>query len=555
INIIEHNIYKVIDEVDEISFLKVDEIARKMNIDENDIRRIKACILYIFKDITFKNGDTYLEYIDLYKNTCSYFKYNINEEDFFNYLKELVDEEKIVFDNNKYYLKQIWEDENIIVEKINILIKKEKTNYKDIEKNIKDLEKENNIIYNDLQKEAIVSSLENNIQIITGGPGTGKTTIIKAIVELYKYLNNLDYEELIKEVSLLAPTGRAAKRISESTNMPANTIHRFLKWNKETNQFGVNEYNKDHSKLFIIDEVSMIDICLLSSLFKGINNNIKIILVGDYNQLPSVGPGQILKDLIDSNIVSTVHLNYLYRQDENSYITTLAHEIKNNSLNESFLESKSDYTFLKCSSNTIKNNLSNICEQIISKGYDYKRVQIMAPMYAGINGIDNLNKELQKVFNPHNKDKKELKYEDVIFRENDKILQLVNIPEENVYNGDLGIIKKIYTSDISTSGKNEIHVDFDGNLVKYMPKDFGKIKHGYIISIHKSQGSEFEVVVIPISLTYKRMLYRKLIYTAITRAKRKLILLGEPDSFIYSVQNNNEYTRKTNLLRKLNNDV
>ena len=299
--------------------------------------------------------------------------------------------------------------------------------------------------------------------------------------------------------------------------------------------------------------MSMLDISLLDSLFKGLTNNIQVVLVGDYNQLPSVGPGQVLKDLIESEVIDTVHLDLLYRQDENSYINTLAIEIKNNDLAETFMETKSDYTFLECSSSMIKESLKKICKQIIDKGYDYKKLQLMAPMYHGENGIDNLNKELQNIFNPSSNDKDELVVGDVIFRENDKILQLVNMPEENVFNGDIGIIKRIVYSNISKSKKNEIHVDFDGNIVKYTPKDFNKFKHGYIISIHKSQGSEFDIVVLPVCNNYRRMLYRKLIYTAVTRAKRKLIIIGEPQAFVYAVNNDNEYIRKTSLLDRINN--
>ena len=387
--------------------------------------------------------------------------------------------------------------------------------------------------------------------IITGGPGTGKTTIIKAITELYQKLNKLDYDGLVRELALLAPTGRASKRMSESTMLPSSTIHRFLKWNKDTNEFMINETNKASSKLVIIDEVSMIDINLFDSLLKGLTNDIKLILVGDYNQLPSVGPGQVLKDLIESEVIDTVHLDHLYRQDENSYITSLAHEIKEGELSENFRETKSDYTFLECSSSSIKKNLKNLCKQIIEKGYDYKSVQLLAPMYKGENGIDLLNKELQDVFNPKDENKREITSGDVIFRENDKILQLVNMPDDNVYNGDIGTIKYIKYGNTSKTGKNEIYVDFDGNVVKYTSKDFIKIKHGFIISIHKSQGSEFEVVVMPICNAYRRMLYRKLIYTGITRAKKKLILIGETSAFLESVYNNNEYIRNSKLLEKL----
>ena len=532
---------------DFISFLKVDEIALKLNIDILDGRRIKACIIYMMNKLLFTNSDTYLEYDEILESVFNYLKSDLNVDDFDSYLEELINENKIVLLNDKYYLKEMYDQEINITNMVKYLENK-KIDKLFLDNRIEELERVNNIKYNDKQKEAIKKSLENNITIITGGPGTGKTTIIKAICELYQNLFDLSYEDLTNRIALLAPTGRASKRMSESTNLPASTIHRFLKWNKETNEFSVNEYNKNNHHLIIIDEVSMIDLNLLDSLFKGLTKNIKLVLVGDHHQLPSVGPGNILKDLIESDLIDTIYLDTLYRTDENSYITTLAHEIKNNDLSDAFLETKSDYTFLKCHS--IVENLKNLCLQLKEKGYDYKRVQIMAPMYAGINGIDNLNKELQSIFNPRTT-QNEIKYGDIIYRENDKILQLVNLPEENVYNGDIGIIKNI----LKIENKIFIYIDFDGNLVKYETKDLNKITHGFVISIHKSQGSEFEVVIMLVSNNYKRMLYKKLIYTGITRAKKKLILIGEPDAFLYAVNNNVEKNRKTNLLEQLKNNI
>lgn len=541
---IEHNPYCL---TEFISFLKVDEIALKLNVDVLDERRIKACIIYMMKKLIFSNSDTYLEYDEILESVFNYLKSDLNVDDFDLYLEELINENKIILIDNKYYIKEMYDSEVNITNIIKYLSNK-KIDKLYLDNKIEELEHINNIKYNDKQKEAIKKSLENNITIITGGPGTGKTTIIKAICELYQNIFDLSYEELTNRIALLAPTGRASKRMSESTNLPASTIHRFLKWNKETNEFSVNEYNKNNHHLIIIDEVSMIDLNLLDNLFKGLNKNIKLILVGDHHQLPSVGPGNILKDLIASDLIDTIYLDTLYRQDENSYITTLAHEIKNNQLSDSYLETKIDYAFLKC--HIIKDNLKKLCLQLVAKGYDYKRVQIMAPMYAGVNGIDNLNKELQDIFNPKT-NQNEIKYGDVIYRENDKILQLVNLPDDNVYNGDIGIIKNI----VKIENKTFIYIDFDGNLVKYETKDLNKITHGFVISIHKSQGSEFELVIMLISNSYKRMLYKKLIYTGITRAKKKLILIGEPDAFLYAINNNNERLRKTNLLEQLKNNI
>ena len=547
--IIDNNIYQISYNLSDISFLKIDKAGYLLDIDSADDRRVKAATLYVMKNLIYQNGDSYLSKEVIVSNVNKFLNIDYNNYD--EVFKKLEEMDYIVIDGDDYYLEDIWNAEANIAERLYDMASKPLKKYKNLDNLLSELEKINDIKYNDEQKKAIVKALENNILIITGGPGTGKTTIIKAITELYQHVNKLDYDEFTEHLALLAPTGRASKRMSESTFLPASTIHRFLKWNKETLEFMVNEENKSDVDLVIVDEVSMIDINLFDSLLKGLKRNVKLILVGDYDQLPSVGPGNLLKDLICSDAIDVVHLKHLYRQGEDSYIISLAYEIKDGILSENYLNSYNDYTFLKCSANHIKSNLKRLCEKVIDKGYDYKRLQILAPMYKGENGIDTLNKELQDVFNPASSEKREIKSGNIVFRENDKILQLVNMPDENVFNGDIGVIKYIKYGNTSKSKKDEIYVDFDGNLVKYTPKDFAKIKHGFIISIHKSQGSEFEMVIMPMTHSYRRMLYKKLVYTGVTRAKKKLILIGEPDAFALSVQNNHEYIRNSKLLEKI----
>ena len=546
---IEHNIYDILDKTDEISFPKVDSVALKQEAYE-EIYRVKSCIIYIMKSLIYKNGDTYLLLDDIKNNVQDYLQDYISDELFDDYLNELSIEGKVIIEDNKYYIVDIYKSEMFIVSKFKRILQKDEKEYKKIDNIISVLEKNNAFTYSDKQKEAIKMSLKNRITVITGGPGTGKTTIVKAIIEAYKSINKISDSEVEEKIASLAPTGRAAKRLSESTGLLSSTIHRFLKWNKENNEFGINEFNKVFHKLIIIDEASMIDINLFASLLKGLTDDIQIILVGDYNQLPSVGPGQVLKDIIESNVIPIIELDLLYRQDEESYIPILSNEIKNNCV-DNFLQPHDDYQFLKCNSDSIKSNLCHIAKQIIDKGYNYKNFQIMAPTYLGLNGIDILNKTLQDVFNPNDGSKKEYKSGNITYRENDKVLELVNMPDDNVFNGDIGIIEEIIPATISESKREEIYINFDGNIIKYLPKDLNKIKHGYAISIHKSQGSEFDVVIIPLCMSYNRMLYRKLIYTGITRAKKKLILIGDPNAFIRGVQNNAEYKRKTNLKEKL----
>ena len=291
----------------------------------------------------------------------------------------------------------------------------------------------------------------------------------------------------------------------------------------------------------------MIDIDLMANFFKAMKNDVKIVFIGDYNQLESVGPGKVLKDLIESEMINTIFLKEIYRQDQNSYITELAYEVNSGELTESFLEKKDDYNFIKCDSTDALKATTDVCKLAIKKGYDLKNIQVLAPMYKGYNGIDNLNKVLQNVFNPPSDEKEETYDMDVVYREGDKVLQLENMPDVNVFNGDIGFIERI--------NGNEITVDFDGNKVKYKPKDYKAIKHGYAISVHKSQGSEFEIVVMPVINEYRIMLYKKLVYTAITRAKRSLILLGDPLSFSKAVYNKGNKERNTNLKNILTSNI
>lgn len=534
------NIYDVLNYI-EISFIKIDKIAIEMGYSTDDANRIKACIIYVMKNMTFNSGDIYLTKLDILKGVMDYmhtsYIYDLDKS-----LDELKNTHKIVIEDDRYYLKDMYDDEEYIVKKLYKLSNIEESKYKDIDNDISKYETEFNLCYDVNQKNAIKTALLKNIVIITGGPGTGKTTTIKAIVDLYAKINKI--KDVSSHVALLAPTGRAAKKISEACLLPASTIHRFLKWNKEDESFAVNDFNKDTHDMIIVDEVSMIDEALASSLLKGIKDDAKLILVGDYNQLPSVGPGQILKDLIDSSCITTIYLDKIYRQNEDSYIVTLASEIKDNIISENINKPTSDYIFLECENYMINNTIKKIVDTMVQKDMDLSKVQIMAPMYKGESGIDNLNCMLQNLLNPSNNEKIEIHDGNTIYREGDKVLQLLNMPDDNIYNGDIGYIIRIDTN------KKEIYVSFDGNIVKYTSKDFNKITLGYIVSIHKAQGSEFDTVILPMSPNYSRMLYKKLIYTAVTRTKRKLIIVGDINAFKMGILNIKEDIRKTSL--KLN---
>ena len=543
VRVIENNPYELIDTVEGITFLKIDNLRSKTKIEEDDERRVLALIIYVIKNACFQTGDTYLDLNTIYNAVCNYVGKKVSQEKLEYYLLELNSLGKIIIENDKYMLSLYYKDESYVSEKAYYMTNKKDAQIKDIDLKIEKLENFFDIKYNDEQKMAIKQALIKNFSIITGGPGTGKTTIIKGICQLYKMVSGYSPDKLNEKMVLLAPTGRAAKRMSESCSYKASTIHRYLRWNKETEEFGLNEQNKSNAEFVIVDEVSMIDIDLMANLFKALKADVKLVFIGDYNQLESVGPGNVLKDLIESDMINTIFLKEIYRQEENSFITTLAYEVNNGELDEEFLNKKSDYNFIKCDSSCVLNACKDVLKMAIDKGYDIKNVQVLAPVYKGVNGIDNLNKILQNVFNPPSDNKKEIHDLDVTYREKDKILQLENMPDENVFNGDIGFIEKIEN--------NEITVDFDGNKVKYTKKDFKVIKHGYAISVHKAQGSEFDIVIMPIVKEYYYMLYKKLVYTAITRAKRSLILIGDPACFSRAVYNTGVRARKTNLKNML----
>ena len=530
------NPYQMIDDILDITFLKIEKIRHNLNIPLEDLNRVKQGIIYVMENLGFKTGNTYFTYDEVLKYSQKLL--NVNEDTIKEGTVALIKDNKVLIDDYKYYLTKTYDSEKYIALKlVNLTKNYQNFNY---DKYLQEIEENFSVTFNKEQKEAISRALNFDISVITGGPGTGKTTIIKAITNIYQNIHNLSLNKLKEELILLAPTGRASKRMSLNSNLPSYTIHRFLKWQKESNTFLVNEENKSNAKFIIIDEVSMLDNDLFYNLLLGLQDNCKILLIGDYNQLPSVGAGQVLKDIIESDVIPVTYLKKLYRQDENSNITTLAHNIINNKLALDIFNVSDDLTFIECS----KEDLFKILDDflITYKDMSFADFQVLAPVYKGDCGIDNLNFHMQNILNKKTFRKNEIAHNGVTYRENDKVLELVNILENNVFNGDIGEVLNV-----KSSKNKEIIIDFDNNLVKYNLKDLDNIKLGYAISIHKAQGSEFSVVILPIFNSYNIMLYKKIIYTAVTRAKKRLIILGEKSALKKAILTERDEERKTSL--------
>ncbi|MGN1379327.1 MAG: ATP-dependent RecD-like DNA helicase [Bacilli bacterium] len=541
--VMEGNLYLL---KDIFEFRKIDDIYKNNFYPLSEIR-CKECILNTLVDISFAEGSTYYYIEEIYKYLVNNYNISIDNTIFEEYINDLINDNLIIKNDKRYYLKKYYDEENSIARYLYLIDKQEKIKINDFANKIKEIQKETNKIYSDEQIKAIENALNENITIISGGPGTGKTTIINAIVKLFIKENCLNNENIINNIALLAPTGRASKKLSSSTSLPAYTIHRLLKWHKDSDSFEYNEYNKLYHKLLIVDECSMIDISLMKSLLCAYNSNIKLVLVGDIYQLPSVGPGLVLQDLINSDYFSFNMLNTIYRQSDNSYIPYLAKDIKKQDINEEILTKKDDYNFIVCEKDKILENVIRCVKYGLSKGIDESKIQVLAPMYKGDNGIDNLNFYLEKIYN--NNPFMEVKYGDKIYHVNDKVLQLINDSDNNVFNGDIG---KIINISKNYDDKIIIQIDFDGNIVSIEKKDLKNITLAYAITIHKSQGSEFEHVIMPICNNYSIMLYNKLIYTAVSRAKKSLTIIGEPSAFIRAVNNNYSMMRKTSLIDFLN---
>ncbi len=542
--VLDGNLYNIYYDIDEISFPRVDSIF-VAKYEKDSPSRVAGAIVYIIKTLSMTYGHTYFSKEEVNSYLFRVLKVEVSEKVVADAYNSLLVDERIVIKDDRLYLWEMYEAETLIARRLRLLAHEDKIKYKNLDTKIKEIETHYGIVYTTEQLDAIKLAITRKVAIITGGPGTGKTTILKGILDLYKVLSSSDKIRLNEQIALLAPTGRASKRMSEVTNFEASTIHRFLKWNKDTNRFQINEYNKSSVSFVIIDEASMIDTMLLANLLKGLKSSCHIIFVGDANQLPSVAAGDVLNDMIESKELPVYALKNWHRQGTDSKIIPFAHRINEGILDRELLNSGSDLEFIPCKDNEIIEVIGNVC-----KDYNSYDLQVLAPIYKNRNGIYAINDHLQKLWNPKSPSKKEIEGNEGIYREKDKVIQLSNMKDESVFNGDIGIIDRI-----KLLGNKELYIDYDGNLVKYTKSMLQNFTLGYAISIHKSQGSEFDTVLIPFTFDYRKMLYRKLIYTGVTRCKKKLILVGDINALEQAIRNNQEQKRRTSLKLFLENGI
>lgn len=561
IEVLQSNPYQYVFDIEGFGFQRADEIAINNELPMDYPARLQAGCLFSMQE-SINNGHVYLPILSLIEQAnllLQAARYKIDSEQIKKELAELHKYRKIVIDEERVYLTQLYYAENGFCTQLKRIIKQpfeDEVVDAELLKIVGSIEEEEVLSYGKEQFRAIEQALSNKVMILTGGPGTGKTTVIKGIIRAYSELYDLsldiaDYDSKAKFPFILtAPTGRAAKRITESTGLPALTIHRLLGWDGNEN-YEKNEHNQLAGRLLVIDEFSMVDIFLANRLFKAIPNDMQVLIVGDQDQLPSVGPGQVLADLLLSEQVSAIELDEVYRQKEGSQIIHLAHQIKQNKVNAESLVKADDFNFIRSSEGHLVELVKQIVTKAESKGVDIKDMQVLAPMYRTNVGIHRLNQEIQQIVNPKRKDVREIRTKDTVFRMGDKVIQLVNQAEDGVFNGDIGQITAIFRENENVDKEEQVVVSYDENDVVYNRKELLNIMHAYCISIHKSQGSEFPIVVLPVAANFRRMLRKNLLYTAVTRAKKSLIICGDQQAFMTGIREEDTNRRFTTLSMKL----
>ena len=555
LDVVENYPYQLVEDIKGLGFTIADQLAEELGIESQSPERFRAGIIHSLLNSCMESGDTYVEARDLLEQTINLLESSrpveLDPNQVALELSHLIEEDKVqqidakIFDNSLFYA-----EEGIHKHLMRILERKEDKdeNKESIQRYISTVEKELGIQYDTIQKQAICDAIQNKVFILTGGPGTGKTTVINGIIAVYALLEGLDLKKKSSlPIILAAPTGRAARRMNELTGLPSATIHRHLGMTGDDDTSHLEDYLD--ADFIIVDEFSMVDTWLANQLFSNISSTSKILIVGDSDQLPSVSPGQVLADLLQIPSIPQTRLERIYRQSEESTIVTLASQIRQGILPADFTQKKADRSYFEIVSNQIPATIEKILDAAIRSGIPARDIQVLAPMYRGAAGIDAINQLMQELLNPLQKGQISFEASQFQYRSGDKVIHLVNDAEVNVFNGDLGYITDLIPAKYTESKQDEMMIDFDGNEVVYPRNEWYKVRLAYAMSIHKSQGSEFPVVFLPITSASKRMLERNLIYTAITRAKSKLILLGELQAFDYATKHIGT-ARKTYLIER-----
>ena len=555
LEIVEQYPYRLVEDIQGIGFKIADQLAQQLGIESDAPERFRAGLLHTLLTQSMETGDTYLEARDLLAHTIELLESSrqveLDPSLVADELAHLIEEDKVqnvetkIFENSLFFA-----EEGIRSNLVRLLEKGRQDRFENekILDAISQAEDDLGIHYDQIQKQAIFDAITQKVFILTGGPGTGKTTVINGIISVYSQLRGLDLKKKTDlPILLAAPTGRAARRMNELTGLPSATIHRHLGMTGDDDTSHLDDYLD--ADFIIVDEFSMVDTWLANQLLSNISSNTKLLLVGDAEQLPSVSPGQVLADLLQIPIIPQTKLEKIYRQSQDSTIVTLASQIQKGLLPEDFIEKKADRSYFEARNEHIPPMIERIASAAIRSGIPAHDVQVLAPMYRGPAGIDQINNLMQNLINPVKKDELTFEAPDCQYRQGDRVIHLVNDAESNVFNGDLGYISDLLPAKYTDSKQDELTINFDGNELVYQRSEWYKIRLAYAMSIHKSQGSEFPVVILPITRSSHRMLQRNLVYTAITRAKSKLILLGEKVAFDYAVKNTGT-ARKTYLVER-----
>jgi len=550
IEIITKNPYQLVDDIWGVGFKSADQLAQKLGLEHDSPKRIRAGIMYTISE-TVQLGHLYVELIELKKTIIKILE--LEPEQHEQLVKEALqglytaEKIKLITSNNQHFvtLAQYYYSEKGVANKIQRLEKQPQPynfNINEIYTRLRAVHHDD-IQLNEDQQRGILACLQNKITIITGGPGTGKTTLIKKMLAILEKEN--------RRCKLAAPTGRAAKRITEGTGRYAMTIHRLLELNPATMQFKHNEDNALQLDFLIIDEASMIDIFLGHAILKALPLFAHLILIGDVDQLPSVGAGNFLNDLIASKTVATIRLTKIFRQAQDSLIIINAHRVNHGEFPASYLpEAKRDFIFIKEEKpENIPTHLTTLFTKGLTKaGIISDNAIVLVPMNRGVVGTNNLNYVLQEILNPAQTEK-QISRTGTIYKIGDRVMQIRNNYDKAVFNGDIGTIEDILLDN------QQLLVNFDNRIVEYDFSELNELVLAYAISIHKSQGSEYAATIIPIFMNHFVLLQRNLIYTAITRAKRLCIIIGQPKALAIAIKNKKGLKRNTFLKEFLTSDL